>query len=206
MAASALRTLSVAIRTSRMHSFVKLPIHTKRLLLRPLAATDTVGLFAIFSDVEVMRYWSTPPWTSLEQARFFLERNQEGLAAGQHLRLGIVTVDDGALIGQCTFFGIIPSCRRAELGYSLARDSWGKGYANEALQALVSYGFDTLNLNRIEADIDPRNVGSEKVLDRLGFVQEGYMKERWIVGDEVSDSKVYGLLRRDWRASNASDA
>jgi [ribosomal protein S5]-alanine N-acetyltransferase len=140
-----------------MPNFSGLPLHTKRLLLRPLAATDAAALLAIFSDGEVMRYWSTPPWTSMEQAQAFIERDHKGLETGQHLRLGIVKQVDGALIGQCTLFGIIPSCRRAELGYSLARSTWGNGYANEALKALVRYGFDNLNLNlnRIEADIDP---------------------------------------------------
>jgi RimJ/RimL family protein N-acetyltransferase len=142
----------------------------------------------------------------MEQAQAFIERDHKGFETGEHLRLGIVKQVDGALIGQCTLFGIIPSCRRAELGYSLARSTWGNGYANEALRALVSYGFDNLNLNRIEADIDPRNAGSAKALNRLGFSKEGHMRERWIVGDEVSDSEVYGLLRRDWARANASDA
>ena len=69
---------------------------------------------------------------------------------------------------------------------------------NEALQTLVAYAFTTLNLNRLEADIDPRNTASAKTLERLGFQQEGYLRERWIVGDEISDTAFYGLLRREW--------
>ena len=71
----------------------------------------------------------------------------------------------------------------------------------EALRALIAYGFGTLNLNRIEADVDPRNAASAKTLERQGFLKEGYLRERWIVGDEVSDSALYGLLQRDWMAS-----
>ena len=189
-----------------MHSFVGLPIHTERLLLRPLDATDAEALFDFFSDAEVMRYWSTPPWNSMEQAQAFIERSQNGIETGQSLRVGIVRQLDSALIGQCTLFGIIPSCRRAEIGYSLARGAWNKGFANEALQALITYAFDSLNLNRIEADIDPRNAGSARALNRLGFSKDGYLRERWIVGDEVSDSELYGLLRRDWPRAAAGDA
>ena len=189
-----------------MRSFVGLPIHTQRLILRPLDANDAEALLGFFSDAEVMRYWSTPPWNSLQQAIAFIERSQTGIETGQSLRVGIVRQLDGALVGQCTIFGIVPSCRRAEIGYSLARSAWGHGFANEALQALINYAFDTLNLNRIEADIDPRNAGSAKALVRLGFSREGYMRERWIVGDEVSDSEVYGLLRRDWHRAVAGDA
>ena len=70
---------------------------------------------------------------------------------------------------------------------------------NEALHSLLDYGFGQLNLNRVEADIDPRNEASAKTLERLGFVKEGYLRERWIVGNEVSDTVLYGLLQREWR-------
>ena len=70
---------------------------------------------------------------------------------------------------------------------------------NEALSGLIDYAFDELNLNRIEADIDPRNESSGRVLERLKFSREGYLRERWIVGDEVSDTVLYGLLQREWK-------
>jgi len=70
---------------------------------------------------------------------------------------------------------------------------------HEALQALLEFGVGELDLNRIEADIDPRNSASARTLERLGFTKEGYLRERWIVGDEVSDTVIYGLLRREWK-------
>ena len=70
---------------------------------------------------------------------------------------------------------------------------------HEALQALLQHAFDRLDLNRLEADIDPRNLASARTLERLGFQKEGYLRERWIVNDEVSDTALYGLLRREWR-------
>lgn len=69
---------------------------------------------------------------------------------------------------------------------------------HEALSVLLDYGFAVLDLNRVEADIAPRNDGSRRTLARLGFVQEGHLRERWIVDGEVSDTHLYGLLRRDW--------
>lgn len=185
-----------------MH-FPNLPLRTPRLTLRPLAAPDAESLFAIFSDPEVMRYWSTPPWTTMAQAQAFIERDHAGLESGEHLRLGIERTADGALLGQCTLFGISRGCRRAEMGYCLGRPHWGQGHVHEALCALLDYGFGPLELNRVEADIDPRNAASAKVLERLGFLKEGHLRERWIVAGEVSDSALYGLLRRDWRAAGA---
>lgn len=80
----------------------------------------------------------------------------------------------------------------------MAQHAWGKAYMDEALRALLNYGFTELKLNRVEADIDPRNEASKKTLERLGFTREGYLPERWIVGDEISDTALYGLLHRDW--------
>ena len=69
----------------------------------------------------------------------------------------------------------------------------------EAASAVIDHAFGTLRLNRLEADIDPRNVASAGLLERLGFAREGLLRERWIVGDEVSDSALYGLLASDRR-------
>jgi ribosomal-protein-alanine N-acetyltransferase len=157
-------------------------------------------LFAVFSDPRVMRYWSTPPWTGMHQAEAFIERSHEALQQGDALRLGLERRSDGVLIGQCTLFSFSPSSRRAEIGYSMVADAWGQGFMREALSALLDHGFATLNLNRVEADIDPRNTASARSLERLGFTREGLLRERWIVGDEVSDTALYGLLARQWRA------
>jgi len=182
-----------------MPSFDTLELHTDRLRLRPLREGDAEALLGIFGDPEVMRYWSTPPWTSIERAHAMVAHDRVAMAAGDELRLGLERREDGALVGTCTLFRIDRGCRRAEIGYALARPAWGRGLMHEALAALVDHGFATLGLNRIEADIDPRNLGSAASLERLGFVREGHLRERWIVDGEVSDSWLYGLLRRDWK-------
>ena len=173
-------------------------IDTERLLLRPLHADDAPALMQVFSDPEVMRYWSTPAWTSIDQAHAMIERDRVAMEAGQQLRLGLERRSDGTLLGVCTLFNLVPQCRRAEIGYALGRAGWGQGLMHEALVALVAHGFTAMRLNRIEADIDPRNQSSARSLERLGFTREGLLRERWIVGDEVSDSALYGLLQKDW--------
>lgn len=184
-----------------MQAFENLPLRTERLVLRPLQESDVDALFAIHSDPEVMRYWSTPEWTDSAPAQVIIDRDL-AQTSKDHLRLGIAVAQSGALIGTCTLFSINAACRRAEVGYALGSAAWGQGYMHEALTALIGYGFGTLNLNRIEADIDPRNAGSAKTLERLGFLKEGYLRERWIVGDEISDTTLYGLLHRDWKAES----
>jgi [ribosomal protein S5]-alanine N-acetyltransferase len=185
-----------------MPSFDSLPLRTERLLLRPLGDADAAALLAIFSDRRVMRYWSTPPWAGIEQAWAFIERSCDARRSGEALRLGLERVDDARLIGQCTLFNFVRQSRRAEMGYSMAAEAWGRGYMHEALHALLDHGFGALHLNRVEADIDPRNVASARSLERLGFRREGLLRERWIVDGEVSDTALYGLLAREWRAGS----
>lgn len=173
---------------------------TERLVVRQLEAEDAPAYFAIFAHPEVMRYWSEPAWTSLARAEESIRSVQKGYAGQSWMRWGIERKSDSALVGVCTLFDFNWPSRRAEIGYALGRPFWGQGYMGEALRALVAYAFTTLDLNRLEADIDPRNDGSAKTLERLGFQKEGFLSERWIVGDEVSDTWLYGLLRRNWQA------
>lgn len=183
-----------------MPAFDTLSLHTPRLILRPLGENDIPALFRIFSDPEVMRYWSTPPWQNEEEAAKLVARDQLAMPQGDFLRLGLELKASSELIGHCCLFSFSEQSRRCEIGYGMARQHWGKGLMHEALGALVGYAFETLQLNRIEADIDPRNEGSANSLTRLGFVREGYLRERWIVDGVVSDTALYGLIRRDWLA------
>jgi RimJ/RimL family protein N-acetyltransferase len=85
------------------------------------------------------------------------------------------------------------------MGYCLDEAAWGKGFATEAAGALLKWAFDTLDLNRVQAETDTRNTASSRVLEKLGFIREGWLREDCIVDGEVSDSWVYGLLRREWK-------
>ena len=183
-----------------MPSFDPIVISAKDLTLRFLTETDLPAAYEIFSHPEVMRYWSYPPWQDISQAQEWLRHIHEGYQTRTSLQLGIERQADHVLIGTCTLFQFHGPSRRAEMGYALGRPYWGFGYMNQALRTLLHYAFETLDLNRIEADIDPRNTASAKTLERLGFQKEGHLRERWIVADEVSDTALYGLLRREWQA------
>jgi RimJ/RimL family protein N-acetyltransferase len=173
-------------------------LETRRLVLRWIDERDTEALFALFSDTEVTRYWSVGAWTSMDQARQAIQRDLAACADGTSLRLAVHLAGRPGLIGTIGLHRFVYQSRRCEVGYALARPHWGKGYIGEALSAALDYGFTSLNLNRIEADIDPRNAASARVLERLGFRKEGYMPERWIVNGEMADTVNYGLLKRYW--------
>jgi ribosomal-protein-alanine N-acetyltransferase len=173
-----------------------------RVNLRKLTDSDTKSLFAMFSHPEVMRYWSRPAMTEMAQAEALVQQIQTDYESGSSLPLAIERSSDHAFVGNCTLHHFHETSRRAEMGYALARPFWGQGYMHEALRALLTYAFEPLDLNRLEADIDPRNVSSARSLERLGFRKEGHLRERWIVNGEVSDTGFYGLLRSEWRRSN----
>jgi len=187
-----------------MPSFSDVTLQTPRLTLRPPVLADVDAIFAMRADPVVQRYGSHPPWTDRQAAVDWLERNTRGMAAGEHAQFVLERRADGVVIGSCTLYALDTQCRRADVGYALALPEWGQGYANEAVSRMLDWGFDELELNRVEADIDPRNVPSARALERLGFTREGHLRERWIVAGEVSDSWIYGLLAREWRAARAS--
>ena len=175
------------------------PILTSgRLTLRPLAAGDEAALFAIFSDPAVVRYWSRSAWTDMAQADEMLAAALCDYADGSGLRYGIVVTATGELIGVASLFALNRDNRRCELGYVLGSRHWGRGYASEALVPVLEHAFGALDMNRIEADIDPQNLASGRVLEKLGFRLEGFMPERWIVHGEKADTAFYGLLKRYW--------
>ena len=183
-------------------SFQDLPIRTSRLVLRVPELSDAEALFSIFSDPEVMRYWSTQPWQHVQEATARIERDRAALLNGSAVRLLLQPVNGGSILGAVTLLGFVASSRRAEVGYLLSRQAWGKGLVHEALCGLLTYGFNKLSLRRVEADVEPRNERSVKVLERLGFVREGFLRERWLIGDAVSDTALYGLLAREWSAAS----
>jgi ribosomal-protein-alanine N-acetyltransferase len=171
-----------------------------RVKLRWLVASDIGALYAIFSDREVMRYWSSPAYEDEAQARELLTSIESLFAARSLFQWGVARRDDDRVIGTCTLSQVDASNLRAELGFALGRASWGQGLMGEALGVLLRYAFGELGLRRLEADVDPRNAASIRSLERLGFQREGYMRERWFVGGEAQDSLFYGLLRREWEA------
>jgi RimJ/RimL family protein N-acetyltransferase len=172
-----------------------------RVRLRAMRRGDVPALFALQSDPVGMRYWSYPPLTGIEQAQTQFDRNARAARKGDCIPWTIASADGDAMIGTCTLFAIDTTHRRAMLGYALARPHWGRGYAQEALRLALGHAFGALGLHRVEADIDPRNVASTRLVERVGFAREGLLRERWFVGDDIQDSVLYGLLARDYAAT-----
>ena len=177
-------------------------LSTARLRLRPFDDADAYDLFALHSSAYVLRYWDEPPWSEPARAARFIATCRKMAEEGTGARLAVDRLSDGMFIGWCCLARWNPDFRSASLGYCLDAAAWGQGYATEAMRSLLQWGFDTLDLNRVQAEVDTRNGASARVLEKLGFVHEGTLREDCVVNGEVSDSWVFGLIRRQWTPSS----
>lgn len=173
-------------------------IRAARIQLRQLTDADVPALLAIFSHPEVMRFWSRPAFADLDEAQRYLDGIRAGFAARALFQWGISRLQDDLVIGTCTLYELDASNGRAGIGYALHHEHWGCGLAAEAVDALLHFAFQALPLRRLEADVDPRNTRSIKLLERLGFKAEGLLRERWQVAGEITDSAIFGLLKHEW--------
>jgi RimJ/RimL family protein N-acetyltransferase len=176
----------------------------ERVRLRPISAGDVPALFAVFGDAAVTRYWSTPALRNEAEASELLVQIDAKIRARFSFQWGIASRDDDALLGTCSIYRPDFEHLRSEIGFALGRVHWGRGYASEAIRLAIACAFDVLGLERLEADVDPRNDASLRALERLGFRREGYLRDRYRLNGEVQDSVILGLLRREWRAPRES--
>ena len=186
-------------------SLITSTLLTSRLRLRPFEDSDTTALFELHSDAYVLRYWDAPAWTERVRAERFIGASRKMADEGTGWRLAVDRVSDGVFIGWCGVTRWNLEYRSASLGFCFNATEWGNGYATESARALLQWAFDTIEINRVQAETDTRNAACARALEKLGFVREGTLREDCIVNGEISDSWVYGLIRRDWLNSSASN-
>lgn len=170
---------------------------TARLRLRAPRRDDAAALLKILGDPEVTRYHSMPTLATLGEARSALERLRRRHAAQEALRWAIERAGHPSMIGTIGLLRFDLEHRRAELGYELARRWWGRGLAPEAAAAVVRYGFSVLGLHRIEAGVLFGNDASVRVLEKLGFVEEGPRRDYLFARGRFHTLRWFSLLETD---------
>jgi [ribosomal protein S5]-alanine N-acetyltransferase len=176
-------------------------IETPRLHIRLVTEADLPALLTFNGDDEVTRYLPYATWQNMNDAQAWYARMMGLQEAGGTLQFVVVDKQNAQAIGTCLLFKHDAVSARAELGYVLARTQWGRGVMREALTALIDHVFTHMALRRLEAEIDPRNVASARLLERLGFAHEGLLRQRWSTKGELSDSALYALLQDDLPAA-----
>jgi len=175
-------------------------VETPRLCLREFVASDWPAVLAYQSDPRYLTYY---PWTGRTEAdvRDFVNRFLTWQAAQPRLKfqLALTLRDGGSLIGNCGIRLSEAGARSAELGYELAPQQWGHGYATEAARAMVSLGFETLGLHRIWGECVPENVASRRVMEKLGMKCEARLRQTQRFKGRWWDTLVYAVLEDEWR-------
>ncbi|MFI5263951.1 MAG: GNAT family N-acetyltransferase [Candidatus Kapaibacterium sp.] len=177
-------------------------LETERLILREWTDADAGNLVEIFGHESVVQYTSNDAYTSLEDgmrrvngSRMYFHEKNLGIT------WGIFERESGNVLGDIDFTYTAKDHFRVILGCSFKPDAWRKGFAAEALTEVIRYGFEDFPLfriNRLEAGTDPRNDPAKKILGRLGFKNEAFLRGYYFEKGKFVDQCIFGLLREDW--------
>lgn len=169
---------------------------TPRLVLRDLRPTDAGRVFQLRSDARVMEHVSRPLARSLEDATALIELISATVAATDAVQWAITLKGSDDFAGLIGFWRMEKADHRAELGYMLMHDLWGRGIISEAIGAVVDHGLGTLGFHKVEAITRPVNTASIRALEKNGFQREGLLRESIYWNGTYHDALHFGRLAR----------
>lgn len=181
-------------------------LETDRLKLRAIFPQDELGVFTLFSDPDVVKFYEFEVFREPRQAQTLIQQFTQWFQQDQAVRWGIFEGATDQLIGSCCFDTLNRNYQSANLGYCLRREYWGQGFACEAVTAILDHGFQhgiLGALNRVQAITVPANLASEKLLKKLGFQREGLFRSYGFWKGEYHDMNVFSLLKAEWRSNSA---
>jgi ribosomal-protein-alanine N-acetyltransferase len=168
-------------------------LETERLVLRPIVTGDWRALYPIMSDPLVMAYWDSTEIVDPKVTQRLIAAEVDDMAAGLAHYWAVERAADRAVFGACDLSDIDWRHRRAEVGFVLGRDAWGQGYGLEAMRAVVDHAA-ALGFKRLWARTHAGNEPSQRLLERLGFESEGFLRGHIQRAGERRDCKIFGLL------------
>jgi ribosomal-protein-alanine N-acetyltransferase len=179
-------------------------IETERLLLREITFADVPALFEVHGDHECMKWFGVDPLVDEAGAQKLVEAFASWRALpNQGTRWGIQVKGQPFLAGTCGLFAWNRGWHKCTIGYELNPTMQGNGYMQEALRSCLAWGFESMQLNRIEAQVHPSNASSIRSVERLGFKREGLLRQVGFWGGQFHDLYQYALLRQEWCTSEA---
>ena len=181
-------------------------LETQRLLLRPINNTDVKALYAYRSDKILNQYQGWIPEKISDATEFIGRQAPNWNLPDTWFQLAIIEQSSEKMIGDIGVHFIDQEDKQVELGCTLAKENQGKGFATEALNAVIDFLFVEMNKHRIIASVDPRNSGSIAMLDRIGFRKEAHFKGSYFQNGEWLDDAIYALLKNEWKNNSPSAA
>jgi ribosomal-protein-alanine N-acetyltransferase len=179
--------------------FKELPtLYTKSLILRKITLEDAQDVFEYAKDLEVTRFVTWEPHKSIDDSINFLKLVIKKYENNEPSDWGIIYKENSKLIGTCGYVSLDKANYSAEIGYALSREYWGKGLMTEVVKEVIKFGFEKMNLNRIYARCFVKNIGSQKVLEKVGMKFEGILREQVLIKGTFRDMKIYSILRKEY--------
>ena len=172
-------------------------IKTERLLLRPFCLYDVKNYFELATDSDVLSGTDMPHELSETSVREWVLSHPECWQRRREVYVVVTEIETRETVGSVSLF-TYDRHNKADLGYWIAKEHWGKGYGTEATEAMVTYAFDTMKLHKLEANHLLRNPSSGKVLEKLGFIYEGLHRDAYLKDGKYEDLVFYGLLRSEY--------
>ncbi|HEX2985056.1 MAG TPA: GNAT family N-acetyltransferase [Ignavibacteriales bacterium] len=172
-------------------------LESERLLFRPFHLNDAKFLYSLRSDEKVMEYMDTRRHATIEDSENLINFILSSYAEMKSVNWMIECKDTRELAGYFGFWRIVPEHCRGEIGYALSPKFWSRGIMTETLRRMIEFGFKDLHLHSIEANVNPKNESSIKLLERAGFQREAYFRENYLYDGKYYDSAIYSLLETD---------
>ncbi|MBL7828314.1 MAG: GNAT family N-acetyltransferase [Saprospiraceae bacterium] len=175
-------------------------LKTERLILREMVESDAEALLFLRTDPVVMKYLDRPKMESIEKAREFIGMVGNNFTQNEGINWAISIGDDPAMIGNICIWRIDKPHYRGEIGYAMHPAFHGQGIMQEAMRVVLNYGFNEMGLHSIEANVNPENLASIRLLERHGFRREAYFRENYYFEGTFMDSAIYSLIGREFFA------
>lgn len=172
-------------------------LKTDRLTLSAFSAEDVIDFFNLKSDKEFVKYLGLSPMTKVAQARSRVHSIIQDFNISEGVTWKIAMKGESKLIGYIGYWRILFKHFRGEIGFGIDESYQKQGYMSEAMEAIILWGFNTLGLHSIKADVDPRNKSSIHLLEKFNFKKEAHLRENYFFNDTFIDSLYYGLLKSD---------
>ncbi|MBQ3080487.1 MAG: GNAT family N-acetyltransferase [Clostridia bacterium] len=174
-------------------------IETDRLVLRKLEMRDAPDMFEYSRDPLVAKHVLWDAQTSVSESRGYIRYMLRKYRSGEPSSWGIEEKASGKIIGTIGYMWYQRENNSCEVGYSLARAHWGRGYMTEALKAVIAYSFKTLRIHRVEAQHETDNLASGRVMEKCGMTKEGTLRGRLYNKGKYVDVHVYSILREEYK-------
>lgn len=174
-------------------------LKTPRLILRELVTADASAMFDLYADREHMRWYGIDHFPDIAAAEDRIKKLSEMRLSPNPSTPWAIELLTGTFVGSCGLFAWNRNWRKCSVGYELTRAAQGNGYMQEALHAVISWGFREMAVNRIEAQVHPKNKRSIAVLTRLGFAEEGRLRQAAYWSNEYHDMLQFSVLNSEWK-------